>query len=101
MAGILANGASGIADDEFGHHALMDGGDAAVVLCNRNGLEQNAYRGGAHALHGLADGGQGRIVESGLIDVVEADDGAVGGDAESVFLEGADCAEGGEVVESD
>lgn len=45
-----------------------------------------------------ADGGEGRVDELGEVDVVEADDGHVFGDAEAACLEGAEGADGHEVV---
>ena len=89
-------GGGRLADDELG----FDAEDAGHGLAGE--FEEERFgRGASHELERLADGGDARDVEGGGLDVVEADDGDVVGDAEAGVVEGADAAHGGDVVEAE
>ena len=89
----------GSADDEAGgdeEFALEVG--AAGVFC----LLAESFKGGVREVGaGEADGGQRGQGEFGEVNVVEADDGEVMGDAEAFHVCGAQDADGGHVVGAD
>ena len=65
-----------------------------------NFLQQKARGGGAHLPEGLADGGEAGDEAGGDGYVVEANDGDVCRDMQAAFVEGANGAKGGDVVEA-
>ena len=92
-------GGGGVAEDELG----VDGerGGVGVREAAADETEQSGCGGLTHGAQGLADGGEGRVVRGSGEDVVEAEDGDVGGDAEARGAEGEDGADGGDVVEGE
>jgi hypothetical protein len=97
-AALAGYAGGGLADDEGGLY-----GDAAGVGGGGVGDAVEKDGGGqlAHVLERLADGGEAGDVVLGGDDVVEANDGDVGGDAHAGFVEDAHGADGGGVVEGD
>src|SRR6185437_409144 len=61
-------------------------------------LQQDAGSGGAHLSERLANRGEAGIVECGALDVVKSYDGDVRGDLQTAVHEGANGADGGNVV---
>lgn len=94
MRSELASGAGGFADDEFrGENDFRNKGSALL-----DAVEEGLCGDGAHFEEGLVDGRKRRDGESGEVDVVEADDGNVAGNAEAGFVEDDHGAHGGSVV---
>src|SRR5215831_8795816 len=76
----------------------MDGHEIRKRCLSANALKQHSRSGTAHLVKRLPDGGQARIVEGGALDVVEAHDGDVSGNLEAVVQQGANGADGSNVV---
>lgn len=94
--------AGGAADDEFGFDGAVD-----VACCAfRRGWGVDLVEDGlsgedAHLMEWLADGGEAGVLEGGGLDVVEAYDGDVIGDAEAGLAKRADGCDSGDVVEGE
>ena len=64
-----------------------------------NALEQNFRRRASHFAQRLAHRGQARLLIGGTLDVVEADNGNIFGDATSRLAQRANRSHGGDIVE--
>jgi len=64
-------------------------------------FQEDFGSGPAHFAQGLANGGQGGILEGGALNVVESDDGDIFGNVASGLVQGADRAHGGNIVEGE
>jgi len=87
-------GTGGLADDEFG----MNGNEVRESGLPANALQQDAGGGGAHVRERLANCGEAGVVKCSALNIVKANDGNVGGNLEAVVHEGADGADGSNVV---
>ena len=90
------HGAGGFAHDEFRlDDVFLVEFEAGTV----DAPEEDLGSGAAHLAQGLADGGQGRVLVGGALDIVKADDGNIFGDVQAGLAQGANGAHGGNVVE--
>ena len=89
-------GTGGFTDDQFGFDV-----DQVWRGFARQFLQEHPGGGAAHLLKRLPDGGEAwNLIGRGL-DVVKAEDGDIGGNAESGLVQCADAAHGGYVVEAE
>lgn len=92
-------GSGGVADDELGVDG--EGGGLGRRGVAADEAEERGCGGLTHGAQRLANGGERRIVGGCGEDVVEAEDGDVGGDAEAGGAQSEDGADGGDVVEGE
>src|SRR5580692_4736500 len=88
----LRQDAGGFADYQLGSYFAVGGGHFAFFEDGINTVDDNADGGGAHGFHRLTHGGERRRVDSRGGDVIEANDGALLGDADARFVERTDGA---------
>src|SRR5215471_9876957 len=79
----------------------MSGCDFALFEDRINPVDNDSDRGSTHSLHRLADRGERRGVDGRGGNVVEANNGALLGDADAGFVQGTDRAESAHVVKSE
>src|SRR5215469_4075834 len=86
----------GLANDQF----RLNQDFRLVGVASLDPIEQGFRSDLPHALERLLDGGQTRLAETGVGDVVESDDRNILGDAQPGILKQTHRADGGNVVES-
>ncbi len=64
-------------------------------------FDENFGGGASHLTKGLAHGGQGGILEGGTLNVVESDDGNIGGNLQAGLAQGTNCSHSRDVVEGE
>lgn len=89
--------AGGFANDQFG----MDGNNIRESGLAADALKEDTRRDSTHLRKRLADGGEAWVVESGALNIVEADNGNVAGDLKAVIDAGTNGSDGGDVVVAD
>ena len=79
----------------------MDGDKIRERGLAANALKQDAGGGETHLVQRLADGGEARVVKSGSLDVIEPDDGHIGGNLKAMVHQRPNRANGSDIVVTD